>query len=761
MKKISIPDKWALTLIIVLVGTLFAPYLTSGRNLAPFDIVHQMFAPWRGDTQIPEVHNHFVTDAVTQYIPYRMFAEHSFQADGYIGWNPLIFGGTPQYANTMGLYFDWTMQLHRFLSFWKAWHAGLFIQFVLAGIGMFFFLRSRDCSSSIALMAALAYMTNWQFVAWIYHRWALGSFCWMPWVLWAMEPWLDSREGEDSLKRRSLWRFTLVPVFLALSFLGGTLQHAVFVVIACLCVFAGSWWDASRRSQFLLTQFGRFAAWGTLAVGLAGIMFVPSIQAFLENNATGHVRGAIGYESGIQQPILNALSYPFYIFPFLLGSPRSLDFWKAFSSDMFNVGFFGTIPMVLSGFALFHRNISSPAKILIVTGLLIPLTPLVGPLYHRVNLVWILGGCWAAAELLARSTSEEILSLSRKIIWALTLFAGLWLFVGAVFQSVHVHVLDTLTAEAVLRARLSQFGYFSEWIALRSQRAGDWILPTHPYQFAALGLALLAAWSLRLVKRSTPGGFLLAIAVFFQTTLFWWIWTTWSDPAATYAPPYSSALFAALKDSTRLSQENGGRSIALAPFPPNTLSPLGIAIAEGYDSIHPRRMISSSGNPWEFPGTTHYLAPDDNPSPPGWTLIDRPLASCLFKNPRPDPIFSFTKLPDSEPSSEPRESLTPVNRTFNRVVLDIPTDASEIQFLENWSSGWHFRFGDHGPWQEVSMARNHSMFITVPNDRTSNQLNLQFFPFSSIVGPAISLLAAIALLLIPLGGSLSRMKATE
>lgn len=59
--------------------------------LAPFDIIHHMFLPWRGKIDILNVKNYFVTDAVTQYIPYRLFAEESFREDGYVGWNPLAF----------------------------------------------------------------------------------------------------------------------------------------------------------------------------------------------------------------------------------------------------------------------------------------------------------------------------------------------------------------------------------------------------------------------------------------------------------------------------------------------------------------------------------------------------------------------------------------------------------------------------------------------------------------------------------------------
>jgi hypothetical protein len=375
-------------IIIVLVVLWFSPAWIEGQVLAPFDIVTEMLLPWRGDKTMPQVHNHFTSDAVTQYIPYRMFAARSFLEDGYVGWNPLIFGGVAQYANTMGLYFDWTMQLHRFLRFWTAWHLGLITQFLLAGFGMIFLLKSRGCSPHLACFGSVAYMGNWQFVALVYHRWALGSFCWMPWVLWAMYGWRD----------RSRFYGPLVPIFIALAYLGGTLQYVAYVVIAIVCVWAGWLWEQHGQINLFKSITGSFFLWGSLSVGLASFMFEPTISAYIQNLHAGHIRGSLGYPEGLFQPFLNLMSYPFSVYPFILGSPQSLDLWKLLKSNLFNVGFFGTLPVLLAVLALFNTNVSKPAKVLIITGLVIPLTPLVGPLYHRVNLLWILGGSWAAAE---------------------------------------------------------------------------------------------------------------------------------------------------------------------------------------------------------------------------------------------------------------------------------------------------------------------------------------------------------------------------
>src|SRR5439155_18674461 len=127
----------------------FLPCLLQRKVLAPLDIAQTLYEPWAplaDDANTIDPHNHFVSDAVDQYLVYRYIAAVSLKDDGYVGWNPLILAGKPEYANTMGVYFDWTVQLHRLFDYWDAWNVGLICQFAIAGIGMLLFLRSQSLS---------------------------------------------------------------------------------------------------------------------------------------------------------------------------------------------------------------------------------------------------------------------------------------------------------------------------------------------------------------------------------------------------------------------------------------------------------------------------------------------------------------------------------------------------------------------------------------------------------------------------------------
>ena len=154
-------------LLVTCGFALFAPWLVAGKVLAPFDLVGEMLLPWGQKTQ-PDVHNHFVLDGATHHIPYRLLSERGFREDGYVGWNPVQFGGTAQHANTMVLNYEWSTQLNRFLKFWTAWHVGKLLNFLTAGLGMLLFLRSQGCRPFVALTGAVGFMLNTQFAVWIF-----------------------------------------------------------------------------------------------------------------------------------------------------------------------------------------------------------------------------------------------------------------------------------------------------------------------------------------------------------------------------------------------------------------------------------------------------------------------------------------------------------------------------------------------------------------------------------------------------------------
>jgi hypothetical protein len=142
----------------------------------------------------------------------------------------------------------------------------------------------------------------------------------------------------------------------------------------------------------------------------------------------------LGHADGLRQPVLNLVSYLFYAFPHPLGSPATLDGWKLLRSELFNVAYFGALPFLAGIAAVQGQRGPHAARWLFAAGLLLPLTTLVGPLYHRVVLVAILGGCWLFAYLLQHEAGclrtvlrrLAMIGLGLVVLWAFASVA-LWL----------------------------------------------------------------------------------------------------------------------------------------------------------------------------------------------------------------------------------------------------------------------------------------------------------------------------------------------
>ena len=681
---------------LVLCAVLFAPFLFGGRVVAPLDIVPELYQPCRGPNKIPEVHNHFVTDAVDQYIPYRQVFHQSIRSEGFVGWNPYIFGGTAQHANTMLISQEITLHLHRILDFWPAWNLGRLIQFVIAGIGMAVFLSSRGCKGGICALGATAYMLNQQFVAWIYFNQVVATFCWMPWVLWGL---FQARE-------KSLRFMAPAGLFISLALLGATLQQAVFVATVLGCLLMG--WLLEKKTEWpRVLQI--CICTGVMGAGLAFYALEPSIAAFFENTKAGNGRGQLGYDGGILQPLCNLLGSPLTVYPFLLGSVQSLDLWKLFKLDAFSVGFFGTLPMLIAAVGLFSRKVPLPPKLMMVVGFVVPLSPLVGYLYHRFNVVAIFGGCWAACMWLSKSEKKSIQTLQSRCFLAFSIFAGLWIVVSIMLVTSRSWLEPWLQGKVLAVSDQSHFGFFSAWMQARASRLIDYLCIWNPWQLLGVSGLILSFWGLGQIRKPHPWALSCAFGVALQLSVFWWQWTTWCDPRMPYGnTPLEQLLVREVGESGLLAKDT---SLADGPFlPDNTLMPLGIRTTEGYDAMHPYGMRSLTGLKWDFPGTTHFLGKLSGPHPDRWNLVWQEGNLALWGNPKPSGGRVFLDGV-TEPLSLLNESV--LHPTCNRMEIFLPGGTRKAEIFSNWHRGWQWKINGVGGWNQVQLGENRTLAINL------------------------------------------------
>jgi hypothetical protein len=602
----------------------------------------------------------------------------------------------------------------------------------------------------------MAYMLNTEFVFWIYHQWAVASFCWMPWVLWAL---YAAREESKSY-------LSLAAVFLGLALLGATLQHTAFIVITLGCLWIGwileDYQNSERKSPLPASVAPSFwqdtltiAAAGLLSAGLVAFMLEPTITAYIENLRGGHTREGIGYAFGLSQPLMMSIAWPLTFYPYFLGSVQTLDLTKAFLPSGLAYAFFGTVPMVLAIVGFFSRRIPLAAKLLIAAGLLIPMTPLVGVLYQRVGLLWILGGCWAASVWLSSVTPGELRKLgfwSRRL---LSVVVPLWLAASVAIISFRGPLEDWLSNRVAESAARGQFGIFTQWMEGRASNLLDYLCIWNPWQLLGLAGLLFSLWGVMRI-RSAPiwPSLALVLGIAMQLSVFWWQWTTWSTPKDVYEDSEIARLVKReVGDIGRLALAPGRPAEML--FPPNTLMPLGVAVTGGYDSIHPDGMRSPTDKVWDFPGTTHFLGQRNKECPPNWEQAWTYGGWVLLR--KPDPTVGIVTLQSGLPVRLKPDDLK--RKSLNTMEALVPENAMKLEIFSNWHRGWKWRDDPEGRWSDTSAGLNKGVGVVFANPTAETRtIYLQFDPSPPEWVLLVTVLSAMVMLALALSGGIAKRK---
>jgi hypothetical protein len=551
-----------------------------------------------------------------------------------------------------------------------------------------------------------------------------------------------------------------VPVFIALAFLGGTLQHSALVALTVVAMWLeeaiGRWKKCALRSR-LGTQsciLARYTTWGVLAVGLAGFNLIPCIEAFLISNKLGIHTGMTAnaadsiYPKGWLQPLFNLASYPLQFFPSILGRCDSIDLLKLFRSELLYVAYFGSLAGLIALAAPWKKQSPLLARLLIVMGLLLPLTPLVRVLYQRLFLLFIIGGIYAFVHFMQNASDKERMRWFKVLAWIGSISVAAWT-VASLFLMKQGTLITSLQQRIVNEGTGSSFGYFRKWLEMRASNFTDDLFIWSPQQswplillaLAIIGLGLSAA---RKTKLRTLGSWLMLAVVTCEVSLFASRWVMWADPKKEPLFP-ETAETQALKEHVG---KNGRVSclyhptahMAMTPFLPNTLAAYDIATITGYDSIVPNGMILPNETPGDAAklgrvGVTHLITWSGNPDVPGeWNKVWSGLMMDLYANPLTVPRYAgFTSFENLQKflhnESDECVTIEELSGRENSRKLRVPSGVTNMRIAENHAHGWEYRtVGIHTEWQHAMRASDGSIIMELPKTTAETIVEMRYAP---------------------------------
>jgi len=249
----------------------------------------------------------FGDDIHRAYYFFREFFNHWISKGVFPWWNPYLFGGMPFIADPIvNIWYpvNWIFFVLP-LNLAYSWHVAFHL--ILAGLGMFFLVKSVTANRAASWASGLLFMLSGFFMArtWNGHVDVIAAAAWMPWVVWQFARLLEARTHTKIpiIMAGIVFALQLISGYQTMAFMTGIMIGIlVFVQVA-----------HERSVQSVI----RAAAAGALGLGLAAFHLIPVSEFFRASIRTYQLPYTwVSYGSWTIQSLVQLLD------PFFFGDQR-------------------------------------------------------------------------------------------------------------------------------------------------------------------------------------------------------------------------------------------------------------------------------------------------------------------------------------------------------------------------------------------------------------------------------------------------------
>ena len=223
-------------ILLALLGVLlviFWQVTLGGRSLVPFDTLYSVppYSAFAAQQDVGPPHNALVTDLLFQNYAWKSFIRRQLEAGEIPLWNPHLFAGVPFLAaGQHSLLFPLSV-LYLWLPLWLAY--GWFTVLVtwLAGAGAYLFARQLGLPRGGAAASAFTFALGQIFLINPVHPMILAGMACLPYTLIAIEGLLRRVGGGEGLTVRVMLLALLGAASVALTFLAGHIEIALYSLL--------------------------------------------------------------------------------------------------------------------------------------------------------------------------------------------------------------------------------------------------------------------------------------------------------------------------------------------------------------------------------------------------------------------------------------------------------------------------------------------------------------------------------------------------
>jgi len=555
---------WVVLILELMTLAAYYPLLMWGKVPVAFDWGVNNYQPWKVDflntsQPAPKLAGH---DDVRIFYPQRKLIIESLKKGVIPYWNPYEFSGNVLMANSQTAIFYPLFWIFLLLPQIGAWTLMSFLVPVMAGLGMYLFLRRVVNHDLAAVVGALA----WAYSEVIITRSPDGlvaghTLIWLPWVVWGVE---KLRRGENG-------GGLLVAVLAqSLSMTAGWFQFTCYTYL--VGGMYGMYWWWREKDKSLVVKYGLASL---MSLGITAAHWLPAYLA-LQWTPRGTMGTPVEFAREHLMPLWQVvtLAVPHFFGQVINGSYFGTSEYKE------GVMTVGVLPLLLALVGLTSKNKLPVLKFgfwLMMFGLVMGTNNPIAVMVLKLNLPIVstfLPNRWlvlvtVGLSILAAAGMEQILRNRWKVF-------GKWLeIIVAAFGGFYALVAGMYGYEKVLAGGLGWSFFEHGWeryvmVAVNN----SWL----PFILVVVLMLVMLGTKRRLWVVGTLVG-LMALGQVSRAHQYWYF----SDPAHAFP---DNPIWTYLDDQTK---DNRARvlGISYSRFTSDTPSYYGLYSPEGVDALYP------------------------------------------------------------------------------------------------------------------------------------------------------------------------------
>src|SRR4030042_4876397 len=242
--KLGLVKFWPLAAILLVSLIFFYPVWLRGRIPLPLDALVGAHTPWvevewEGYPAGVPIKNLEITDAISQFYPWRSLVGEFWRNGKYPLWNFYMFNGTPFLATLHSSALYPLNALYLFLSDANAWTSLVYLQILLSVIFMYLFLRENNLNKIPSIFGAVAFSFSGYMISWLEFATGGHAGLWLPFLFF-----IEKRVFE----RKKVIYFISIPLIFFFIFTAGVFQVPIYIVITYILYSVYKYFHDNKHS---------------------------------------------------------------------------------------------------------------------------------------------------------------------------------------------------------------------------------------------------------------------------------------------------------------------------------------------------------------------------------------------------------------------------------------------------------------------------------------------------------------------------------